>query len=80
MKLKFLVALILASMFFTTGPALADACSNRARALVASTPGAMLLAVKSATNANGQTVCVARIKLPARNGNPARVVTRRFRP
>lgn len=80
MTFRYSAALALAFMLLDAGSAYADACSNRARALVAENPGATLLAVKSGKNANGQVVCVARIKLPSSNGNPGRVVTKKFRP
>ena len=80
MKLRILTATILALICFGGSPAFADACSNRAREVVAGIPGAMLLAVESNKQSNGQVECVARIKLPSKDGNPGRVVTRKFRP
>ena len=61
---KFLIAPALALFLFGADQAMADACSNRARQVVAKTPGAVLLAVQSAKNANGKIVCVARIQAP----------------
>ncbi|MGI9351966.1 MAG: hypothetical protein ACR2O3_10420 [Rhizobiaceae bacterium] len=80
MKFRILIASVLALLYFGGSPAFADACSNRAREVVAGIPGAMLLAVDSNKQSNGQIQCVARIKLPSKDGNPGRVVTREFRP
>lgn len=82
MKYSHLFLAILLAAFTLTGfsDAHANACGSAARAMVSGKPGATLLSVSSKKNANGATVCVARIKLAAKNGKPPRVVVQQFRP
>lgn len=72
-----LTALFVATSF---SDAHANACGSAARAFVSGKPGATLLSVSAKKNANGATVCVARIRLAPKNGKPPRVVVQRFRP
>lgn len=75
------LAILLAIFTLTAfSEAQANACGSAARAMVSSKPGATLLSVSAQKNANGATVCVARIKLAPKNGKPPRVIVQRFRP
>lgn len=76
-KTAFLFA-ALALLVIVETPAFADACSARARQVAASL-NADVISVQSSTGANGQLVCVARLKINS-PGKPSRIVTRRFRP
>jgi len=80
MKFRLLFAPVLAWLVFGTAPALADACSGLARQTVSATPGATLLSVQASTKSNGKVVCTIRMKLPPKNGEPGRVVTRKKSP
>ena len=80
MKINVWILAVFAALFFAVMPAHADACSAAARAMVGSYQNATLLSVRSGTDGNGQLVCEARIKIASQNGNPPRVVVKRFRP
>ncbi len=66
-------------LFLFTAPALADACSDAARAMVDGDPNATLLSVKSKKGSNGKVTCEARIKIAA-EGSAPRVVVKKFKP
>lgn len=78
MKTVVLFLLMFAASFAQALPAMADACSSRARAAVAGNPNATLLSVQSKVNANGKVQCIARIRIASTDGKPPRIVTRKF--
>ena len=66
-------------LFLLSAPALADACSDGARAMVDGDPKATLLSVKSKKGSNGKVICEARIKIVT-EGSAPRVVVKKFEP
>lgn len=80
MKSRSIIASVLALILFGVTPVLANGCSAAARNEANKVPGSTLLAVQSTTNSAGKVVCVVRIKLPSKNGNPGRIVTRNVSP
>lgn len=80
MKLSLSILAVFAALILAPNPAFADACSERARIEAANRPNVTLLAVRSKVNANGRLVCIVTVRVVPLNGQPPRVVTRRFRP
>lgn len=74
-----LIIVTVFGLFLLSAPALADACSDAARAMVDGDPKATLLSVKSKTGSNGKVTCEARIKIAA-EGSAPRVVVKKFKP
>lgn len=79
MKLKAFLSGLIFGMFLLATPALADACSDRARAIVKGEANATLLSVKFVQESNGTVTCEARIKISS-PGSAPRIVVRKFRP
>lgn len=75
------LALILAASLAIIGPdlAYADTCSSKARQFVAGKPRMALLSVRS-EGSGANLVCIARVRVASKNGEPPRIVERRFRP
>ncbi len=79
-RVLLVLALAASSLTIQATDSHANNCSAAARQIVSGTAGATLLSVQARTNNNGRVVCVARIKIAAKNGKPPRVVVRRFSP
>lgn len=79
MKIVPLIPAALFLMFMYTIPAHADACSDRARAMVAGDSNATLLSVKSVKGSDGKVTCEARVKMSS-SGSAPRVVVKKFKP
>ena len=73
-----IVACALVVSGFFPASAEAGACDAPARQLVVGKPNLQLLSVNAVTQANGQIVCIARIRITTKDGKPPRVVKRRF--
>lgn len=76
--LKLIIVTVFTAALFTS-PALADACSSGARAIVDGNPKATLLSVKSKQGSNGKVVCEARIKISS-GSTPPRIIVKKFKP
>jgi len=70
-----LYGLIISVIFLVAVPALAEACSAKARAIAGQNPNATLISVDTAVS-NGAQVCVIKLKIKSTNGQPERIVTR----
>jgi len=72
-----LFSLLFSVLFLVAVPALAEACSAKARQ-VASQEGATLLSVSESVS-NGAKVCIIKLKIKSNSGQPERIVTRTVR-
>ena len=77
-RLRLMITLLL-MLWVAPTFALANSCDARARQIAASMGNAEVLAVQTRADGNGGTVCVAKLRIPPQNGQPQRIVTRKFR-
>ena len=75
-----IVGLIIFAGCLAGEPAWANSCSAKAQTFVRGNPNLTLLAVETRAAANGQVTCIARVRIAGKNGQPPRVVVRRFNP
>lgn len=66
--------LLFSVLFLVAAPAIAEACSAKARQ-IASQEGATLLSVSESVS-NGSKVCIIKLKIKSTSGQPERIVTR----
>ncbi len=76
MIMRILYSFLISITFLVSQPAIADACSAKARDIAGKEPNAVLLSVSTGTGANGAAVCVIKLKIKSSNGQPERIVTR----
>jgi hypothetical protein len=79
MRISTIISVTVFALLTFTLPALADACSDGARAMVNGDANATLLSVKSVKGSNGKVTCEARIKITS-SGSAPRVVVKKFKP